>query len=195
MIESIREYAKENRVPIINDEGLEFLIKQIHEFEIKDILELGSAIGYSAIMMANADPEITITTIEKDEERYLMAIDNIKGMKLEDRIDIYGMDALDFETHKKFDMIFLDLAKSKYDLMLNKFYPNLKDGGIIIVDNLGMHGLVFEEELKVKRRVRQLVEKIKIFRENIVEDERFDTIIYDNIGDGIGVLVKKRGVE
>lgn len=192
MIESIKTYAEENRVPIIKDEGLRFLVEHIKKYDVKDILELGSAIGYSAIMMANVDEDIMITTVEKDEERYDMAVENIEKCHLSDRIDIHLGDALTFETDKKYDMIFLDLAKSKYDVMLNRFYPNLKEGGIVIVDNLGMYGLVFEEELHVKRRVRQLVEKIKIFRTNIINDERFDTTIYDDIGDGIGVLVKRK---
>lgn len=192
MLEDIRAYAKENRVPIINDEGLEFLTKQIIKYNSKDILELGSAIGYSAIMMTKINEDINIVTIEKDEIRYAEAVKNINNMKLDDRIEIHLMDALDFETDKKFDLIFLDLAKSKYDLVLNKFYKNLNEGGIILVDNLGMYGLVFEEKLKVRRQVRQLVEKIRKFRNNIINDERFDVTIYDDIGDGIGILQKRK---
>lgn len=192
MIEKMRAYAKEHRVPIINDEGLDFLESQITKYKVKDILELGSAIGYSAIMMASLDEEIHITTIEKDEERFQEAVKNIEGMNLNDRIDLHFMDALEFKTDKMYDLIFLDLAKSKYEVMLNQFYPNLKEGGIIVVDNLGMYGLVYQDDLKVKRRVRQLIEKIKIFREHILEDERFDVTIYDDIGDGIGVLVKRK---
>lgn len=192
MIESMRKYAEENRVPIINDEGLNFLLKHIDQYNVKNILELGSAIGYSAIMMSNHNKDIMITTIEKDVERYNLAVSNIAAMHMNDTIEIHCMDALEFETDKKYDMIFLDLAKSKYDVMLNRFYPNLNEGGIVIVDNLGMYGLVFEEQLKVKRRVRLLVEKIKIFRENIINDERFETTIYDDIGDGIGVLIKRK---
>ena len=192
MIEKMRAYAKEHRVPIINDEGLDFLESQITKYKVKDILELGSAIGYSAIMMASLDEEIHITTIEKDEERFQEAVKNIEGMNLNDRIDLHFMDALEFKTDKMYDFIFLDLAKSKYEVMLNQFYPNLKEGGIIVVDNLGMYGLVYQDDLKVKRRVRQLIEKIKIFREHILEDERFDVTIYDDIGDGIGELVKRK---
>ena len=191
MLEDIRAYAKENRVPIINDEGLQFLTKQIEKYGSKDILELGSAIGYSAIMMTRINDEINIVTIEKDETRYAEAVKNIEALKLNDRIEIHLMDALDFNTDRKFDLIFLDLAKSKYELMLNKFYDNLNEGGIILVDNLGMYGLVFEEKLKVRRQVRQLVEKIRKFRKNILEDDRFDVTIYDDIGDGIGILQKR----
>ncbi len=192
MIEAMRKYAKENRVPIINDEGLEFLTSQINKYNCKHILELGSAIGYSAIMMSKIDEDISIVTIERDEERFEQAINNVNKLNLENRIDVHLMDAIDFNTDDKFDMIFLDSAKSKYELMINKFYPNLNEGGIIIVDNLGMYGLVFEEKLKVRRQVRQLIEKIRKFRSNILVDERFDVTIYDDIGDGIGVLVKRK---
>lgn len=192
MIDSMKAYAEEHRVPIINDEGLEFLAKHIEKYDAKSILELGSAIGYSAIRMALLDDDIHITTIEKDEERYHRAVDNINTMQLNDRIDIHCMDAYDFETNQMFDFIFLDSAKGKYELMLNKYYPNLKEGGVVFVDNLGMHGLVYEKDLKAKRRVRQLVDKIKKFRLVINEDERFDTIIYDDIGDGIGILIKRK---
>lgn len=192
MIEAMRKYAKENRVPIINDEGLEFLTSQINKYNCKHILELGSAIGYSAIMMSKIDEDISIVTIERDEERFEQAINNVNKLNLENRIDVHLMDAIDFNTDDKFDMIFLDSAKSKYELMINKFYPNLNEGGIIIVDNLGMYGLVFEEKLKVRRQVRQLIEKIRKFRSNILADERFDVTIYDDIGDGIGVLVKRK---
>lgn len=192
MIEAMRKYAKENRVPIMNDEGLEFLTSQINKYNCKHILELGSAIGYSAIMMSKIDEDISIVTIERDEERFEQAINNVNKLNLENRIDVHLMDAIDFNTDDKFDMIFLDSAKSKYELMINKFYPNLNEGGIIIVDNLGMYGLVFEEKLKVRRQVRQLIEKIRKFRSNILVDERFDVTIYDDIGDGIGVLVKRK---
>lgn len=191
MINKMREYAKENRVPIINDEGLDFLESQINKYNSKDILELGSAIGYSAIMMCKLDEAIKVVTIERDEERYNEAKKNISAMQLDDRIEIHLMDAIDFETDQKFDMIFLDSAKSKYELMMNKYYPNLRKGGIIIVDNLGMYGLVYKKDLKVRRQVRQLIEKIRKFRDNITVDERFDVTIYDDIGDGIGVLVKR----
>ncbi|NLY62955.1 MAG: methyltransferase [Erysipelothrix sp.] len=194
MIKSIEEYAKKHRVPIINQEGLDFLIKQIEKYKVNDILELGSAIGYSAIMMSNIHDNIKIVTIEKDEERYHEAVNNIDKLAKQSQIQIHLADALEFETNDKFDMIFLDLAKSRYEAMLNKFYPNLNNGGIVIVDNLGMYGLVYETDLKalkVKRRVRQLIEKIIHFREAIANDERFEVTFYDDIGDGIAIIKKK----
>lgn len=193
MIEDIKKYAKDNRVPIITDEGLNFLIAKIKQYEANNILELGSAIGYSAINMALVNNNIYIDTIEKDNERYLCALSNIDKMELNKQINILNMDANEFESDKVYDLIFLDLAKSQYEKMINKFYNNLSDNGIIIVDNLVLYGLVLEEEVKARRRVRKLVEKIKKFREDIVLDKRFDVYFYDDIGDGMGMLVK-RGV-
>lgn len=191
MIKKMEEYAELHKVPIINEEGLAFLIKQIRQYNVIDILELGSAIGYSAIMMSEENDKIRIVTVEKDEERHAEAVKNIKAMNKNEEIELHLADALEFETDKEFDMIFLDLAKSRYEAMLNKFYPNLRKGGIVVVDNLGMYGLVYKKDLKVRRQVRQLVEKIRKFRENILVDDRFEVTMYDDIGDGIAVLVKK----
>ena len=91
-------------------------------------------------------------------------------------------------------MIFLDGPKSQYDNMLNHLFDNLAINGIVVVDNLGFYGLVYEERPKVRRRTRQLVEKIKLFRENIVNDDRFEVIFYDDIGDGMGLIIKRKEV-
>lgn len=191
MIQEIKAYAKANRIPIINDEGLAFLIDVIIKHNVTNILELGSAIGYSAIMMAQTNKVIKIDTIEKDQKRYNLAKNNIEQLNLDNQIKTYCLDANEFKTNKLYDLIFLDLAKSQYEKMINKFYANLKVGGIIVVDNLVLYGLVLEEDLKAKRRVRKLVDKIRKFRSDVVLDKRFDVKFYDDIGDGMGVLYKK----
>lgn len=193
MIENIKKYALDNDVPIIKDEGLSFILDKIKEYKVTSILEVGSAIGYSAIKFATADKDIKVTTIEVDTNRYNLALKNINDLNLNQKIEILNMDANDFKSDKKFDMIFLDGPKSQYDNMLNHLYTNLLPGGIIIVDNLVFYGLVFQEHPKVRRRTRQLVEKLKLFRQNILQDKRFTVYLYDDIGDGMGLLVKKRG--
>ena len=95
VISKIKEYAKENNVPIMSDSGIKYLTDFIRENNIKKILEIGTAIGYSAIMMCSVDSSITVTTIERDEKRYLEAIKNIKRMNMEDRIDLIYNDAFD----------------------------------------------------------------------------------------------------
>lgn len=194
MIDEIIDFAEINDVPIIQEQGLTFLLNKIDEFNIGNILEVGSAIGFSAIMMALHKDEIQITTLEKDIKRYNVARANIIKNNLADRIGIFNIDANDYKSGKKYDMIFLDGPKSQYDNMLNHLFDNLAINGIVVVDNLGFYGLVYEERPKVRRRTRQLVEKIKLFRENIVNDDRFEVIFYDDIGDGMGLIIKRKEV-
>ncbi len=117
----IKEYAKEHAVPIMKDEGIEFICKYIEEHKIKRILEIGSAIGYSAIKFAGVSDDICVTTLEIDKERYEQAVQNIKAQNLENRISIYLEDALLFETEKQFDLIFIDAAKSQYIRFFEKY--------------------------------------------------------------------------
>lgn len=194
MLEEIIEYAEVNDIPIIQNQGLTFLLDNIDKFNVENILEVGSAIGYSAIMIAKHNVKINITTIEVDIKKYHMAHDNIKKFNLLDRIEVINLDANDYKSDKKFDMIFLDGPKSQYSNMLNNLYNNLKAGGIVIVDNLGFYGLVYQEKPKVRRRTRQLVEKIKLFRKEIQADKRFKVELYDDIGDGMGLLIKREDV-
>ncbi len=195
MIDKIKEYAKFYDIPIIEDEGLAFLLKQIDTYKVKNILEIGSAIGYSAIMMAKQNKEIKILTIEINTKTYNVAKSNIKDMGLDNQIEILNLDGNDYHSDKKYDLIFLDGAKSQYDNMLNNLYNNLSDNGIVIVDNLVFYGLVYQKNPQVRRRTRQLVDKIKLFRENIINDKRFKVILFDDIGDGMGLLINKKGCQ
>ena len=110
-IKELKEYALENNIPIIQDDGIKFLVEFIKRNNIKSILEIGTAIGYSAIVMASINDDITITTIERNQERYLEAVKNIKKFNLEDRINIIFKDAFDANIDDKFDLIFIDAAK------------------------------------------------------------------------------------
>ena len=152
----IEEYAEKNNVPIMQKDGIEFLTKYIKENNIKEILEIGSAIGYSAIKMALIDKNIKVTTIERDKERYEIAIKNIKNMELENQIEIYNEDALEFNIEKKYDLIFIDAAKAQYIKFFEKYKKNLKQKGTIISDNLEFHGLVKNPELTNNRNTKQL---------------------------------------
>ena len=113
-LEKIEKYAKENNVPIMQKDGIEFLCNYIKENNVKKILEIGSAIGYSAIKMALVSDDIKITTIERDEERFSIAVNNIKEFSLDKNIDIILGDALEVVIKDKYDLIFIDAAKSQY---------------------------------------------------------------------------------
>ncbi len=189
-IKEMKNYAKENNVPIMMDEGINFLTNFIIKHKTKNILEIGTAIGYSAIMMAIASPTVTITSIEKDHERYLEAVKNIKELGLENRITLLYKDALGVELDELFDMIFIDGAKAKDLAFFEKFSKNLTENGYIITDNINFHGYIAKDEKEIKsKNLRGLVKKIKLYIDYLKENKDFKTIFYD-AGDGIAVSTK-----
>ena len=191
LIKNIKRYAIENKIPIMQNEGIDFLTTFIIKHQIKNVLEIGSAIGYSAIMMTLCSPNLKVTTIERDEARYLEALKNIKNMKLEDRITLIFNDALNVKIDDSFDLIFIDAAKSQNIKFFELFERNLKDNGYIITDNMYFHGLVQKNEKEiVSRNVRGIVRKIKNYISFLKDNDKYDTTIYD-VGDGIAVSSKK----
>ena len=190
IVKEIRTYAKENNVPIMLDDGIEFLTKYIVENKINTVLEIGTAIGYSAIMMALANPNLTVTTIERDEKRYLEAIKNIKKLNLENRITLIFNDALDVNIEGKYDLIFIDAAKAQSIKFFEKFERNLNPGGVIVTDNLEFHGLVKKKEEEIEsRNLRALVRKVKEYINFLKANDRYETEFL-SIGDGISVSKK-----
>ncbi len=185
-IRIIEEYAKENKIPIMMKDGIEFLTKYIKENNIKNILEIGSAIGYSAIKMALVDKSIKITTIERDINRFNEAVKNIKEFNLENQIEIINVDALEYTTEKEFDLIFIDAAKAQYIKFFEKYKNNLKQDGTIISDNLDFHGLVKNPCLTTNRNTIQLVKKINKYIEFLKDNKEFKTE-FISLGDGIGI--------
>ena len=185
-IRVIEEYAEENNVPIMMKDGIEFLTQYIKENNVKTILEIGSAIGYSAIRMALVDESIKVTTIERDTNRYNEAVKNIKEFNLENQIEIINADALEYTTDKQFDLIFIDAAKAQYIKFFEKYKTNLKQNGTIISDNLDFHGLVKNPELTSNRNTKQLVRKINTYIEFLKENKEFKTE-FISLGDGIGI--------
>lgn len=186
-IRKIKKYAEENNVPIMQDEGIDFLTTFLIKNQIKSILEIGTAIGYSAIMMALTNPDIKITSVEKDEKRYLEALKNIKKFHLEDRITLIFKDALGLKIKDQFDLVFLDAAKGQNIHFFTSFCSNLNPGGFIITDNLSFHGLVSKDESEIKsKNVRSLVRKIKDYINFLKQNSEYDTTFYQ-VGDGISI--------
>ena len=191
MLKTLKSYAKEVNVPIMNDEGIDFLTTFVIKYHISNVLEIGTAIGFSAISMALANPKLKITTIERDENRYLEAIKNVKEFGLEDRITLLFNDALEVKIDDKFDLIFIDAAKGQNKKFFAKFEKNLLEDGFIITDNMKFHGYVDKDEKEIKsRNLRGLVRKIKEYRTFLEENEDYETRFYD-LGDGIAVTTKR----
>ena len=188
-IKHIEKYAKEHNVPIMEKTGIDFLTEYIKEHNVKNILEIGTAIGYSAIKMALVDDKIKVTTIERDHERYLEALKNIKEFGLEKRITLVLGDASLVDVSDKYDLIFIDAAKAQYINFFEKFSKNLNKNGVIISDNIGFHGMVESNERIENRNLRQLVNKIRNYIDYLKENKKFTTEFY-KIGDGISVSIK-----
>lgn len=185
-MEELEKYAKENKIPIMQKDGILYLTNYIKENNIINILEIGSAIGYSAIMMAKVNKEIKITTIEKDKDRYNIAVANIKKYNLESQINIINDDASLTDIEGKYDLIFIDAAKGKNILFFEKYKNNLKENGTIITDNLSFHGLVENQNLIKTKNQKGIVNKIKLFIDFLDNNKEFTTV-YIPVGDKIAV--------
>lgn len=185
-LSEIEEYAKEKRIPIMMKDGIEFLCNYIKEHKIKRILEIGSAIGYSAIKMALVDKDIKIVTIERDKERYDEAIKNINYFNLNEQIEIINVDAMDVSVDGMYDLIFIDASKGHNIDFFEKYQNNLNKNGVIITDNLSFHGLVEDECLIETKNQRGIVRKIKMFIDYLDNNKEFVTE-YVAVGDRISI--------
>src|SRR5574344_110531 len=186
-IRDIESYAEANNVPIIERDSIEFINKFIQLNGTKKILEIGTAIGYSAILMTLSSPDVEVTKIKKDEKRYREAIKNIKECELDKRIEVVFNDALDVNlSGYKFDMIFIDAAKGQYIKYFEKFANYLNPKGVIITDNLKFHGLVENKDRIESKNVKGLVEKIEKYVVYLKTNDKFVTKFFD-VGDGLSV--------
>lgn len=190
-IREIKKYALDHKVPIMVDDGIDFLTTFIIKHQINSVLEIGTAIGYSAIMMALTNPNLKITTIERDRERYLEALKNIKKFNLENRITLVFNDALEVNIEGCFDMIFIDAAKGQNIKFFEKFESNLNNNGFIITDNMNFHGLVDKMDAEIEsRNLRALVRKIRDYKTYLLNNSNYK-VEFLNIGDGIALAEKK----
>ncbi len=190
-IAEIKEVALLEEIPIMQDDTMDFVTNYIARNEIKKILEIGTAVGYSAIMMALSNPLVHITSIEKDKERYMKAVKNVKKMKLEDRITLIFNDALDVKLSEKFDLIVIDAAKSKNIDFFSHFEKNLDTNGSVITDNINFHGYTKKDLSEIpSRNIRGLVKKIRNYIDFLENNLKYKTRFYD-IGDGISVTERR----
>lgn len=195
LILEMENYAKENSVPIIEKESIAFIMKYIKANNIQNILEIGSAIGYSTILMATANTDVKVTTIERDENRYMECLKNVKKAELDKKINVVYQDALEVNlSNVSYDLIFIDAAKGQYKKFFEKFKHFLAPNGVIITDNLQFHGLVGKKETIESKNLRALVDKIETYIEFLKENEEFETKFLE-IGDGLSVSMRKSDVK
>jgi len=189
----IERYAKENGIPIMELAGIEAMIQLLRIQNPHAILEVGTAIGYSALRMAYALPETKIVTLERDANRYKLAEQYIQQAEKSSQIVIIKGDALENEIEVKnyapFDAIFIDAAKGQYQRFFEMYSRYLTKDGLIITDNILFKGLVYKEEIDNKRK-RNLVKKIRDFNEWLMKHPDYHTVILP-VGDGVAISKKR----
>ena len=186
-LDKIKNRALEEHIPIIMDDTLQTIRKYLENKKVDRFLEIGTAVGYSAICFTEVlSNNGRIDTIERDKERVEEAKINIKNMNLENTIRIYEGDALEIlpELNEKYDVIFIDAAKGKYPFFLNQSLRLINQDGIIFADNILYKGYVMSDYNKHKQRtaVRNLREYIK----EVSENPNLETEILE-VGDGLAV--------
>lgn len=189
----MEQYAKEHNVPIMDLTGMETLLSYVRLKKPNRILEVGTAIGYSAIRMALACENAEIISIERDEERYNIAKDNVRSFHLESRITLLFGDANELqsqvENYAPYDFIFIDAAKGQYQNFFDHYSSMLSPDGIIVTDNVLFRGYVADESGLESRRLRSLVKKIRSFNEYMMQHPDYQSSILP-VGDGMMVSIR-----
>lgn len=190
LFKQMEDFAKENKVPIINENGRKVFIEIIKKYKPQRVLEIGTAIGYSALLTTYYGAEnAKIISLELDEERAKQAQDFINQSAYREQIKIILGDAAKniekLDKNYKFDMVFIDAAKGQYPDYLQKVLPLLADDGIILADNVLFRGYVMSEE-KPPRRYKTIVKRLREYIAMVSDTDKFTTDIFEN-GDGLAL--------
>lgn len=190
LFKQMKDFAKENKVPIINENGRKVFIEIIKKYKPQRVLEIGTAIGYSALLTTYYGAEnAKIISLELDEERAKQAQDFINQSAYKEQIEIILGDAAEniekLDKNYKFDMVFIDAAKGQYPDYLQKVLPLLADDGIILADNVLFRGYVMSEE-KPPRRYKTIVKRLREYIAMVSDTDKFTTEIFEN-GDGLAL--------
>ena len=190
---AVKAYAEEHHVPIMENQGIRELTDLLLQQQPESILEIGSAIGFSAIMMASELAGCQIDTIERDDVRYEKAVEFIAQSGLGGQIRIFHADALEMDLSlldREYDAIFIDAAKGQYERFFEKYETLLSEQGSIYCDNMYMHGLADQEISEIPRRKRTMIRNLKNFKEHMLNHPSYDTALLP-VGDGIMVCKKR----
>lgn len=183
---AIHRYALENRVPVIDSDALNVVKQYIQIKGAKNILEIGTAIGYSALHFASAADGVHVTTIEKDEASHNLAKDNINAAGFSNKITAILADAKEVDLKDgRFDFLFIDASKGNNQLFFDKYKEYLTDDALIIVDNIFVRGLITNDNVE-NRNKRKLRDKVRNFNQAMKDSEYSTSFL--NVGDGLLVI-------
>lgn len=185
------DYAETNRVPIVSQDVARFIELLLKIINPKNILEIGSAIGYSSLIMSKAS-DANILTIEKDEETFKVLKENLKKYDTDNKIKAINDDAINalksMDKEEKFDFCFIDANKSQYEEYLNLVYDLTRDNALILIDNILFRGFVAKDE--DNKRYRTIIKNLKKFIEDVKSDKRFTASLL-TVHDGLLLLRKE----
>lgn len=193
-VSELEQQAAIDHVPIMEPVSMHFMMLQVKLKQPQRILEIGTAIGYSALRMLEAHPDTTIVTIERDEQRYQQAVTNIKHAGKQEQINLMYGDAKDIMNElitdkETFDLIFIDAAKGQYKYFFELAHQLLTKNGLIISDNVLFRGYVANPDTTPKK-YKKMVEKLIAYNEFLTTHPDFITTIVP-IGDGVAISLKR----
>ena len=193
IIQDIKNESLDENVPIITDEVLNYMIFTARNIKARNILEIGTATGYSGLFLAQIANENGgfLTTMEIDEIRYGKAVENFKKLGLFEKNKMIFGDALEqipkLDKNVKYDFIFIDASKGQYLKFFEMSYELLNENGIIFIDNLMFRGLVATDKEEIPKRYKTIVKRLKEFIEKLNEEYNFVLLPF---GDGVGIVRK-----
>ena len=193
IIQDIKNESLDENVPIITDEVLNYMIFTARNIKARNILEIGTATGYSGLFLAQIANENSgfLTTMEIDEIRYGKAVENFKKLGLFEKNKMIFGDALEeipkLDKNVKYDFIFIDASKGQYLKFFEMSYELLNENGIIFIDNLMFRGLVAADKEEIPKRYKTIVRRLKEFIEKLNEEYNFVLLPF---GDGVGIVRK-----
>ncbi|EKU49949.1 O-methyltransferase [Staphylococcus massiliensis] len=192
IIEQLREYAEAHQVPIVHPLTLDMIKQLIRMKDVRSVLEIGTAIGYSSMQFASVKSGIHVTTVERNPDMIQRAKENIQHYRYEDNITLVEGDASerhDAIFNQTYDMLFIDAAKAQSKRFFEMYAPLVKPGGLILTDNVLYHGFVADIDVVRSRNVKQMVKKVQKYNEWLIQLEGYHTNFLD-IEDGLAITIK-----
>ncbi|WNF37641.1 O-methyltransferase [Bacillaceae bacterium IKA-2] len=193
LLTEMEEFARVHNVPIMDIVSMEAMLQIVSLVRSKKVLEIGTAIGYSAMRVAEKLPDCLIVSIERDKDRYEKAKYFIARANLENRVKLIYGDALEIAPELKkygdFDCLFIDAAKGQYKRFFELYSPFVEREGLVISDNVLFKGIVAQDG-KVAKGLRTMVVNLRAYNEMLIADQEYETTFYP-IGDGLAISKKK----